>query len=64
MSAAIPTLLTAAELSQRWRIPQKTVYHLSRTGQIPLVRLGKQYRYSLRAIETFELEGGTERKAA
>jgi len=61
----LPILLTPAELAERWRIPKSTIYHLSRTGQVPVLRLGRQYRYSLKAIEAFEASDcAEERKAA
>jgi excisionase family DNA binding protein len=47
-------LLTAEQLAERWQVPRAQVYRLSRTGQIPLVRLGRYFRYRLDAIETWE----------
>ncbi len=48
-------LLTAEQLSERWQVPKSHVYHLTRSGQVPAVKLGRYYRYRLDAIEAFEL---------
>ena len=48
-------LLTAEQLADRWQVPKAHVYALSRRDVIPVVRLGKYYRYRLDAIEAFEL---------
>ena len=47
-------LLTAAELAARWQVEKSHVYRLTRTGQVPTVRIGRYYRYRLEAIESFE----------
>jgi excisionase family DNA binding protein len=52
-------VLTAEELSARWRIPVGHVYRLSREGKIPTIKLGRYYRYRLDAIEEFECDGAT-----
>jgi excisionase family DNA binding protein len=51
-------LLTADELAERWRVPKSHVYRLTRLGAIPVVRLGRYYRYRLDAIEAYERDGG------
>jgi excisionase family DNA binding protein len=48
-------LLTAEQLAARWQVPQSHVYRLTREHRIPVVRLGRYYRYRLDAIERFEL---------
>lgn len=50
-------LLTAGQLATRWQVPKSHVYRLARTGQIPLVRLGRYLRFRLDAIEVWEEEG-------
>ena len=56
-------LLTADDLADRWQIARSSVYNLTRQGKLPVVRLGKYYRYEIGAIEQFEARGGTvERK--
>jgi excisionase family DNA binding protein len=52
-----PQLLTAGQLARRWQVPQSHVYRLTRDGRIPVVKLGRYYRYRLDAIERFELGG-------
>jgi excisionase family DNA binding protein len=47
-------LLTADELSQRWQVPKSHVYRLARERAIPVVKLGRYYRFRLEAIEQFE----------
>jgi len=48
-------LLTAEQVAERWQVPKGHVYHLTRTGQVPAVKLGRYYRFRLDAIEAFEL---------
>jgi excisionase family DNA binding protein len=50
-------LLTADQLAERWQVPKAHIYRLARTGKIPLVRLGRYFRFRLDAIETWEEEG-------
>jgi excisionase family DNA binding protein len=52
---AAAQLLTAGQLAVRWQVPQSHVYRLTREDQIPVVKLGRYYRYRLDAIERFEL---------
>jgi excisionase family DNA binding protein len=51
-------LWTAEQLAQRWQVPVSQVHRLTRDGLIPVVRLGRYYRYSPDAIEDFERAGG------
>jgi excisionase family DNA binding protein len=53
------TLLTAADLAARWQVSEGHVYNLTRRGVLPVVRLGRYYRYRLDAIEEWELAGGS-----
>jgi excisionase family DNA binding protein len=48
-------LLTAEQPAERWQVPASHVYRLTRDGKIPVVKLGRYYRYRLDAIESFEL---------
>ena len=54
----VSQLLTAEQLSARWQVPRSWIYHRTREGVIPAVRLGRYYRYRTDAIERFEHEGG------
>jgi excisionase family DNA binding protein len=47
-------LLRAEELAERWQVPVSHVYRLTREGKVPVVKLGRYYRYRLDAIEEFE----------
>ena len=58
------TLLTAADLAERWQVPTSHIYRLSRSGQLPTVRLGKYVRYQLAEVEQFEQAGGTAGRSA
>ena len=51
-------LLTAEDLAERWQVPVSQVYRLTRDGRLPVVRLGRYYRYRLEAVEGFEAGGG------
>jgi len=52
-------LLTADQLAERWQIKRSGIYNLTRQGKLPVVRIGKYYRYEVGAIEQFEAQGGT-----
>lgn len=56
-------LLTAEELSARWDVPVSQIYRQARADQIPVVRIGRYFRFSPAAIEAFE-NGTTQEKAA
>lgn len=58
---SFPTALMSAEdLAARWQVPTSQVYRLTRDGQIPVVRIGRYYRYRLDAIEAWETALGDE----
>lgn len=48
-------VLTPDELAARWSVPKSHVYRLTREGRIPVVKLGRYYRYRLDEIERFEI---------
>jgi excisionase family DNA binding protein len=50
-------VLTPDELADRWQIPKSHVYRLTREARIPVVKLGRYYRYRLDQIEQFEIDG-------
>ncbi len=53
-------LLTPDALAERWCVPKSQVYRLTRDGRLPVVKLGRYYRYCLEAVESFESGGGTD----
>jgi excisionase family DNA binding protein len=57
-----PQLLTAAQLARRWQVPPSHVYRLTREGRIPVVKLGRYYRYRSDSIDNFEMRGLDERR--
>lgn len=50
-------LLTADDIAQRWQVSRDLVYELTRQGRIPVVKLGRCYRYKLDQIEAYENGG-------
>ena len=56
------TLLTAAELAARWRLPQNSICTYAKNRQIPAIRLGDRVLFSLAIIES--IEAGTQDSAA
>lgn len=64
MSLTAAQLLTASDVAERWQIPVGHVYRLTRTGQLPTVRMGRYCRYTVTAIEAFEAGGGTDEHRA
>ena len=51
-------LLTAQQVAQRWQVPKAHVYRLTRQGDVPVVRLGRYFRYRAEDIEEWERGGG------
>jgi excisionase family DNA binding protein len=51
-------LLTPDDVAARWKVPKSCVWRLTREGELPVVRLGRRYRYRLDAVECFERGGG------
>jgi len=47
-------LLTAGEIASRWQVSKDLVYELTRQGRIPVVKLGRCYRYHPAAIDEYE----------
>lgn len=50
-----PRLLTAEQLAERWQVPKAHVYRLAREGRVPVVVLGRYYRFRLDQIEAWEV---------
>ena len=59
MPATLPPLLTAAELSQQWNYPKNRIYELTRSGQLPVVRIGRAVRYCPDQIRSWVEAGGS-----
>jgi excisionase family DNA binding protein len=47
-------LLTPEQLAERWDVKKSQVYRLAREGRIPVVKIGKYYRFRVDAIERWE----------
>lgn len=48
-----PSLLTAAEVAEQLRVSTMTVYRLIRRGELPAVRVGRNYRVRDADLEAF-----------
>ena len=46
-------LLTAAEVADDLRVSTMTVYRLIRRGELPAVRVGRNYRVRVEDLETY-----------
>ena len=55
-------IISAQDVSTRLRISLSTVHHLTRTGQIRAVKIGKQWRYSDNEIDRYLMSGFDFRK--
>jgi excisionase family DNA binding protein len=51
----VTRVMTPEQLAARWSVPKSHVYRLTREGRIPVVKLGRYYRYRLDEIERFEI---------
>lgn len=49
-------LLTAAEVAEQLRVSTMTIYRLIRSGELPAVRVGRNYRVRSEDLTTY-LEG-------
>lgn len=47
------TLLTAAEVAERLRVSTMTVYRLIRSGELPAVRVGRNYRVRAEELDRY-----------
>lgn len=47
------SLLTAAEVADRLRVSTMTVYRLIRGGELPAVRVGRNYRVAEDALDAY-----------
>jgi excisionase family DNA binding protein len=47
------TLLTAAEVAEQLRVSTMTVYRLIRRGELPAVRVGRNYRVRAADLDTY-----------
>lgn len=61
-TTTLPRLLTAAEVCDQFRsIGRHRLYQLARRGEIPAIKLGTAYRFSVTALEAWIAAGGTSR---
>ncbi|MEX1163889.1 MAG: helix-turn-helix domain-containing protein [Nitriliruptor sp.] len=50
------TLLTAAEVADELRVSTMTIYRLIRRGELPAVRVGRNYRVARDQLEAYLAE--------
>ena len=56
----LPRLLTADQVCERFAsVGRDRLYQLARRGDIPVVRLGRAYRFSVTAVTAWLEAGGT-----
>lgn len=58
-SSVVQTLLTPAEIAERWHVRRARIYGLIADGVLPVVRIGRSVRVPLSAAEAFIAAGGT-----
>jgi excisionase family DNA binding protein len=49
-------LLTAAEVAAQLRVSTMTIYRLIRSGELPAVRVGRNYRVPVAELERYLVE--------
>jgi excisionase family DNA binding protein len=49
----VDQLLTIGEVAQLLRINPATVYRLAKDGKIPAFKVGKEWRFTIEAVEKF-----------
>ncbi len=59
-SAALPRLLKAKELHDQTDLPLARIYELARTGQLPVIRLGRAMRFDPVEVAAWLRNGGTD----
>ena len=64
ITEGLPRLLTAGEVCDLFEsIGRDRLYQLARRGEIPTVRLGRAYRFTLPALTAWLEAGGTASRA-
>lgn len=51
MNDAAPEIMTIEEMAGYLRIPVSTVYRLAQKGRMPASKVGRQWRFSRKALE-------------
>ncbi len=49
----LPVVLTPAEAMDALRVGKNTIYRLLNSGKLPAIRVGRSWRITLEAIQTF-----------
>ena len=59
MNAEFQEIMTIEEVARYLRIPVSTVYRLAQQGRIPASKVGRQWRFSRKALERW-IESGSQ----
>lgn len=57
----VPDILDAHDAAELLRVCEKTVLKLARDGEIPAVRIGRQWRFSRSALTAYVERGAVRR---
>lgn len=57
-------LLTARQVASEWQMPLARVYELARLRMLPVVRIGRQVRFSEDALRELISRGGSTQRTA
>ena len=56
----LPRLLTASDLAEQFdSLSRQRIYELARSGDLPVIRVGRSYRFSVQAVVAWLEAGGT-----
>ncbi len=55
-------LMTAAEVAEYLQVAVRTVYKLARQGDLPCIKIGKQYRFCQAGLRNVSLKLAHKRK--
>ena len=57
---SLPDLLTVDEIAGHLRVSRETIFSLIKAGDLPALRVGKQFRIRKEAINTLSTKSSTE----
>ena len=60
----LPELLTVDEIAGHLRVSRETIFSLIKAGDLPALRVGKQFRIRKDAINTLSTKSSTEGEQA
>ncbi len=51
--------LTPQELAERFKVTERTIVGMARSGKIPAIRIGRLWRFRIEAIQAWEMDQGS-----